>query len=545
MALSRLAVGLLPFLVVIGAPSAKAQPSSNLDDYVLFAEQSIRTKGLRVADGDIGVNQSGGRLDAPKFPAIAAPNSTVASDIVRIDESSQCMELFANTVIRTGPSCGPAMPFVTPIIADLQAACGFPDPFPACNPANPVVVKPGETRVLAPGVYGNVFVKSGSFSGVVIPGTLELTGGVYVFCNLRAGRNSRILFDSASVVNVVGIVNIGNNTFTGPAPGSGITADDIRFFVNGGSVHFSRISDVVMRLCAPFAKLKVTKGASLTGNFFAFQIRTEEIFFPICGDFVVQGRETCDPPGSDPPPPGGNLCRTDCTYCGDARIQLGEQCDDGNNVDDDICHNNCTFNQPPGCGNGVIVMPNETCEPPGSDPPPPGGNLCRINCTYCGDGIVNSGEQCDDGNTIDNDFCHNDCTSPSPPLCGNIVINPGETCDPPGSDPPPPGGNLCRTDCTYCGDGITNDGEQCDDGNTIDTDGCHNDCTFNPSLCGNFVLNPGETCDPPGSDPPPLGGNLCRTDCTYCGDGITNDGETCDDGNTIDGDACPNDCTIP
>jgi cysteine-rich repeat protein len=63
-------------------------------------------------------------------------------------------------------------------------------------------------------------------------------------------------------------------------------------------------------------------------------------------------------------------------------------------------------------------------------------------------------------------------------VCGNLVVEAGETCDPPGSDPPPSGGNLCRADCTYCGDGFPNGGEDCDDGNTNDLDACPNDCTI-------------------------------------------------------------------
>lgn len=41
---------------------------------------------------------------------------------------------------------------------------------------------------------------------------------------------------------------------------------------------------------------------------------------------------------------------------------------------------------------------------------------CTVNCTpgECADGVVQAGEQCDDGNVgrlDDEDFCHNDCTS--------------------------------------------------------------------------------------------------------------------------------------
>ena len=74
------------------------------------------------------------------------------------------------------------------------------------------------------------------------------------------------------------------------------------------------------------------------------------------------------------------------------------------------------------------------CEPP---PPPP--------APVCGNGIVEAGEQCDDGNTNDHDACGNDCT-----LCPST----------------PPG----------CGNGVVEPGEECDDGNTNDSDGCSNTC---------------------------------------------------------------------
>ena len=127
---------------------------------------------------------------------------------------------------------------------------------------------------------------------------------------------------------------------------------------------------------------------------------------PNCGDTTLDPDETCDPPGSDPPPPGGNLCRTDCTYCGDGVQNGAEECDDGNDVDNDGCRNSCLL---PVCGDDIISQ-DETCEPPGA-PQPPNGNDCRADCTYCGDGVIDPGEDCDDGNSVDDDFCPNSCST--------------------------------------------------------------------------------------------------------------------------------------
>jgi cysteine-rich repeat protein len=91
---------------------------------------------------------------------------------------------------------------------------------------------------------------------------------------------------------------------------------------------------------------------------------------------------------------------------------------------------------------------------------------------FCGDGQVDPGEQCDDGNTVDGDGCDSNCTVTA---CGNGIVTPGEQCD----DGNTVGGDGCSATCTLelvCGNGILEPGEQCDDGNTISGDGCSATC---------------------------------------------------------------------
>lgn len=62
----------------------------------------------------------------------------------------------------------------------------------------------------------------------------------------------------------------------------------------------------------------------------------------------------------------------------------------------------------------------------------------------------------------------------------------------------------------------------------------------NPPDCGNNVVEDPETCEPPNTD---ICDSVCRL-ITQCGNGVVEGTEACDDGNSIDNDACKNDCTL-
>jgi cysteine-rich repeat protein len=77
----------------------------------------------------------------------------------------------------------------------------------------------------------------------------------------------------------------------------------------------------------------------------------------------------------------------------------------------------------------------------------------HVKPAICGDELIEDEEECDDGNSDDNDFCTNEC-----------IIN-------------------------ICGDGILNEiDEQCDDGNTEDGDGCSSMCEDETILIHDVAL---------------------------------------------------------
>ncbi|MFN2377169.1 MAG: hypothetical protein ABR538_11570 [Candidatus Binatia bacterium] len=200
------------------------------------------------------------------------------------------------------------------------------------------------------------------------------------------------------------------------------------------------------------------------------------------------------------------------------------------------------------CGDGN-VSPGEECDnglAGNSDTVP---NACRTDCTNpkCHDGVFDnlSGEQCDDGNTVNTDCCVNECVLA---VCGDGIQNCTEECD-----NFPNNGNLpnqCRANCQNprCGDGVEDTGEECDDGNLTNEDGCSSLCFVEE--CGDEIKQEGlgEECDEgvDNANEP----DKCRATGPFkcklpgCPDGIVDTGEVCDDGNTNNDDECSNTCAI-
>ena len=85
---------------------------------------------------------------------------------------------------------------------------------------------------------------------------------------------------------------------------------------------------------------------------------------------------------------------------------------------------------------------------------------------------------------------------PAPPVCGNGKVDSGEECDDGGanSDTKP---NVCRTNCKLpsCGDNVIDDAEpyreDCDDGNNTSGDGCPANCKLDITLSPHLIMGLG------------------------------------------------------
>lgn len=192
------------------------------------------------------------------------------------------------------------------------------------------------------------------------------------------------------------------------------------------------------------------------------------------------------------------------------------------------------------CGDGVLNC-GEACD----DGNTVDDATCTANCSRvprCGDGVVDAalGETCDDHNEVDCDGCSRTCQVET---CGNFVTECDEDCDEGGVAT-----DTCQADCRFppppnCGDGVQDPGEECDDGNLVDCDGCNHRCVV--EACGNGITECDEDCDDFNTDACDGCSPTCRAE--ECGNGVVDCGEECDEGaqNGMPGSACLADLCLP
>ena len=201
--------------------------------------------------------------------------------------------------------------------------------------------------------------------------------------------------------------------------------------------------------------------------------------------------------------------------CGDGNVDDGEQCDDGNDIAGDGCENDCTWT----CEENAECRDEEICN---------GEEVCNTDSHMC-----QEADDLDDGFVCADDprsICLDGICEESECGDGFVDTGGGEGCEPPDE------GN-CNSDCQI----ECEDNEDClDDGNA-----CNGEefCDMDAGECSHRdPLEDGTEC---GSDPR----RICISETcqeSVCGDSFSDPGadpaEECDDGDTVEGDGCDNDC---
>ncbi len=244
----------------------------------------------------------------------------------------------------------------------------------------------------------------------------------------------------------------------------------------------------------------------------------------VCGDGIIVAPEVCDDDDDVP----GNGCDASCQIetgyactgtpsvctlipipaanCGNGEPDTGETCDDNNNDGSPIdgCSATCTIDAGWSCTVAVAAV-GTTAEMP---------SVCTLNC---GNSVLDTGEQCDDGNVAAGDGCSDTCQTETGYACTAPVAATGTTA-------------AVASSCTVvCGDEIVTAPEACDDGNVVGdpVDGCNADCS---------AVDAGWGCTGVTS--------VCIVIPAACGDGTIDTEEQCDDGNILSGDGCSAACQV-
>jgi cysteine-rich repeat protein len=197
---------------------------------------------------------------------------------------------------------------------------------------------------------------------------------------------------------------------------------------------------------------------------------------------ALRGDSHCDPHDKCK---GVGICEANYTCEVDGGLPGGSTCD----ASGDVCRGGAC--QQPVCGDGIVTAPEE-CDDGVND----GTRGCNSHCLFvcvstdttrnCTSGTFCAGiPACNDSTHLctkplpepDGTPCGSDMTCRSaqclPDFCGDGHLDSGEQCD-------PPDGVTCDSNCQriVCGDGKRGGQEQCDDGNTANLDGCDSHCRF-------------------------------------------------------------------
>jgi cysteine-rich repeat protein len=337
-------------LAVLPAPTAGQ--SYNLSDYAVVGEQNVQLGAdVVIASGNVAVDAVGGGLNSGRS-LVTGDGVNLVADRAQTKGFSSVYSIFANDfrhtgalVIRASEVTG-AIPFPPPVLSD------YPSAVPVPPGESDLTSCSRETKTVPPGNYGEGKLCRGA--------TWVLTGGTYNFQTLKLASRTRLLCTEPTVINIGDSTTLGNYVLVGPI-GTGTRPQDFVINVAGSRVRIGVRAKIAARIIAPGAFLSLGPAAVIKGQLVANSIRFGR-------SAIVSGVEQLFEPF-------------------EPRIKTPTQ----------------TSTPSP----TATAAPSDTSMPTATQTPPP--TVGAPPAAICGDGSVELGEECDDGNTADGDGCSSDC----------------------------------------------------------------------------------------------------------------------------------------
>ncbi len=215
--------------ILVILPTFTASATTELSSFSVFATNSVWVRqGSDVNSGNIGVADAspGPWLDSQSEVSVGksvyvADGVSIYGDSIKVKTGASAFDVYYNELTNNGTIRGSEY---TPLVLPLDITMPtFPTPAPGTEDHD---IPQGGNLTLDAGSYGEIMVRKNA--------TLTLTGGTYHFENLDLGDlNAKVLFQTPTDLIINNRLEPGKSAVIGPDVGSGISAKDIRIYVNG------------------------------------------------------------------------------------------------------------------------------------------------------------------------------------------------------------------------------------------------------------------------------------------------------------------------
>ena len=388
--IGRLAARFGFLVVLVAAPAAAGEPPC---DFIVATR--ARVGNASSIGGRLGANEPEGFVKLGRS-VVAEDGTRLAGDRVVLGNGSSVFDVAANdphlgrgAAVR-GAITGVQLPLIDPFCSIGQITPSSTD----------VHVRRGEApRTLNPGAYGAVHLENGT--------TLRLLPGSHHFARLYGGK--RVVIETLPggpvTVGVAENVRIGNGGSFGPAPG----APTPTLEVAGDAVGLGRRTRLQANLVAPTAALRLSNGGELVGEFCAERFTGGRRVRLECAADTMPSTTTTSTSSTTP-----TTTTTSTTALTTTSSTTAPSTTTTTTTTSTTAPTTTTSTTAPTTTTTTTSTTTSTTTTSTTAPTTTTTTTTSTSTTVtfpplCGNGALDPGESCDDGNNDDRDPCPADC----------------------------------------------------------------------------------------------------------------------------------------